>query len=262
MSQDSQNLAGFDENIILSHDSHTDSHTGLSDKIEEMHFDADDTVSVKSEKSAKSVKSEKSAKSVKSEKSAKSVRSVKSEKSDSESSDDSVVCVNGRKPRAAAISAKQKMEEKMGGKMGGKRKFSSSSESSSSSYKPSNLQVKHTPGSATKKKKNDVSSSASASSGSVARITHVVQTSKNGRVIIEGLCVTKKTGQVFYPQDSIYIFKENDENIDDIKKLIDDNKKKWIENGHSAVCFSQTFNGSLPTVIGGFTRGFAKSIFK
>lgn len=261
MSQDSQNLAGFDENIILSHDSHTDSHTGLSDKIEEMRFDADDTVSVKSEKSArsvKSVKSEKSVRSVKSEKSVKSVKSVKSEKSDSETSDDSVVCVNGRKPRAAAISAKQKI----GGKMGGKRKFSSSSESSSSSYKPSNLQVKHTPGSATKKKKSDIPSSASAASGSVARITHVVQTSKNGRVIIEGLCVTKKTGQVFYPQDSIYIFKENDENIDDIKKLIDDNKQKWIENGHSAVCFSQTFNGSLPTVIGGFTRGFAKSIFK
>lgn len=257
MSQDSQNLNGFDENIVLSNDSHT----GLSDKIEDMCFGTDDVVSVKSEKSARSVKSARSGGSVK------SARSVKSERSGGSAgtSDDSDICVkgsvgaNGRKPRAAAISANQKL--------GVKRKFSSSSESSSSSYKPSNLQVRHVPGSATKKKKNDVpASAASAASAagatSVTRITHVVQTSKNGRVVIEGLCVTKKTGQVFYPQDSIYIFKENDENINDIKNIINENKKKWIENGHSAVCFSQTFNGSLPTVIGGFTRGFAKSIFK
>jgi translation elongation factor P/translation initiation factor 5A len=127
-------------------------------------------------------------------------------------------------------------------KMGNKRKLSSSSESSSGSS--------YTHGGATKKAKNTTATQ------------RFVSTSKHGRVVIEGLCVTKKTGQVFYPQDSIFVFRENDDDIDNIKSVISNNEKKWIECGHAVSLFSQTFDGTLPTVVGGFTRGFTRSIFK
>lgn len=273
MSQESHDLSGFDENIILTNDSNT----GLSDKVADMDIntEADDAISVRSARSARSVRSTKSDKSARSARSARSTRSVRSARSDSSSG--CVVVVkkedestsktletnsarsSTRQPRAAAVSANKKL--------GGKRKLSTSSESSSSSsYNPRGTSgdTKSTPGSATKKKKND-SSVAGASGSPVSQvpvIAHVVQTAKTGRVIIEGLCVTKNTGQVVYPQDSIYMFHDNHVNVGDIKDIIAENKKKWIENGHAAVVFSHTFNGALPTVIGGFSRGFAKSIYK
>lgn len=257
MSQSSHDLSGFEENIILSNDSQT----GLSEKVADMGIDGetDDAISIKSDKSGRSVRSARSGRSVgsaadaagSSKKATGSAVVVKKEKDSSDASR------SVRQPRAAAVSANKKM--------GGKRKFLYSSDSDdSSSYNPTE-DSKPTPGSATKKKKNESSSEPSALSAPstpITRITHVVQTAKNGRVVIEGLLVTKKTGQVFYPQDSIFVFRENDESIDAIKELLSENKKKWIENGHSALSFSHTFNGALPTVVGGFTRGFAKSIFK
>ena len=265
MSQGSHDLSGFDENIVLTNDSQT----GLSDKVAEMGLDtdagdageADDSESVKSVRSVRSVRSARSTMSVK------SARSVKSVKSDASSG--SQIVVKTEKETNRPVDASRQRRTVASQKLSGKRKLSSSSESddsSGSSYDPSD--TKKTPGGASKKKR--IVSATSRASRDIpisqaamgTRITHVVQTAKNGRVIIEGLCVTKKTGQVFYPQDSIYVFRENDENVDNIKDAISESKNKWIQNGHSAVLFSQTFNGSLPTVIGGFTRGFTKSIFK
>lgn len=234
MSQDSHDLSGFDEKVIVLS---SDSHTGLSEKVADMGIDTeeDNSQSVLSEKSAVSSNSV-------------CIVKVKKEDTSGQEFEDSSSSI-GRKPRRAAVSAMKNIS-------GNKRRISSSSEcSSASSYSP---RRKDKPsGGATKKKKVENSST-----GSNTRTVHVVQTAKNGRVIIEGLCVTKKTGQVFYPQDSIFVFRENDDDINNIKSLIDENKQKWIDHGHSASVFSCKFNGSLPTVIGGFTRGFAKSIFK
>jgi len=83
-----------------------------------------------------------------------------------------------------------------------------------------------------------------------------------GRVFIEGLVVTKKTGQTFYPQDTVFLFNEDDDGVDAVRDIITDNLKKWNDMGCTAVAFSNTFEGVLPTVIGGFTRGFKKSHVK
>jgi hypothetical protein len=268
MSQGSHDLSGFDENIVLTNDSQT----GLSDKVAEMGLDTDagDAGEADDSESVKSVRSVRSVRSTMSVKSARSVKSVKSVKSDASSG--SPIVVKTEKETNRPVDASRQRRTVASQKLSGKRKLSSSSESdgsSGSSYDPSD--TKKTPGGASKKKRIvSATSRVSRESRDIpisqaamgTRITHVVQTAKNGRVIIEGLCVTKKTGQVFYPQDSIYVFRENDENVDNIKDAISESKNKWIQNGHSAVLFSQTFNGSLPTVIGGFTRGFTKSIFK
>jgi hypothetical protein len=183
----------------------------------------------------------------------------------SDASSGSLIVVKTEKDTNAPVDTFRQRRTVATKKLSGKRKLSSSSDGSSgSSYNPSDTKTT-TLGSASKKKKTasaTVSDIPVSQAAMGTRIAHVVQTAKNGRVIIEGLCVTKKTGQVFYPQDSMYVFRENDENVDNIKDAISESKDKWIQNGHSAVLFSQTFNGALPTVIGGFTRGFTKSIFK
>jgi len=155
--------------------------------------------------------------------------------SKSGSSGSSIRVVNipeSSKTRKAAMIAKEKMA--------GKRKYSSSSSSSSgSSYQVDKKSKKDTP-----------------SSSKVATLT------TNGDVIMYGLLVTKKTGQVFYPQDSLFVLHEENDEYTAMKKHVAENKTKWESLGHRVEVVLHTFQGIIPTVIGGFTRGFMKSSYK
>lgn len=152
----------------------------------------------------------------------------------SQASSKSVRSESGKKKRDAAVVANERIVSK--------RKCCSSSSSSVHSLPSSISSYRETKRRKTTKQSGPIFS--------------------KGDIMIYGLVVKKKTGQVFYPQDSMFVVSDTNDELDNIKEQVDENKKKWEKNGHVADIFSHTFEGIIPNVVGGFTRGFMKSSFK